>query len=212
MTEEMSLSLVEYTGQFAAQAREIEETAKSLVVDAAGVVKATEILSTIATVKKKAEEQRKILVQPLQQKEKEINQAFKEALAPLVTADTVLRGKIQDYHAYQEKLRLEEEERLRKLAEKEQKRLEKKAEKRGETPPPPMPIPIVPQVAKTVKTEAGSASIKTYWTWELVDINKVPREYMELNEKAVNMAVKMGIREIPGIRIFQTQTVAVRTA
>jgi hypothetical protein len=199
-----------YTSEFTKEAREVEEIAISLVVDEAGVVTATEILGKIATTKKKAEEVRKALVQPLQQQVNEINSKFKETLAPLVKADTILRNKVQDWHAYQERLRREEEERLRKLMEKEQKKAEKKAEKRGEAPPPPMPVPVVPQAPKTVKTDTGSTSIKTFWAWEVEDETKVPREYLMLNDQAISAAVKMGIREIPGIRIFQKQTLAVR--
>lgn len=198
-------------GQFAAQCREIEEEANSLLVDEAGSIRANEILGQVATVKKEAEKIRTSLVKPLNDRVKEINSAFKSALAPLNNADKTLRGKLLDLHREQERRRREEEERVRKLLEEEQKKREAEAKEKNKPVPPPPPIVVeAPPPIVSIKTDSGTTSIRKVWDWELVDINEVPREWLILNDKAVNAAVRTGIRNIPGIRIFEREQIAVR--
>ncbi len=56
----------------------------------------------------------------------------------------------------------------------------------------------------------GSASLHGKWTWELEDIDNVPREHFILNEKRIGALVRSGEREIPGIRIFRETKMVVR--
>ena len=48
------------------------------------------------------------------------------------------------------------------------------------------------------------ASLQANWTFELVDITKVPEKYLILNERLVRAEVKAlkDKTEIPGIRVF----------
>ncbi len=67
------------------------------------------------------------------------------------------------------------------------------------------------EVAKpTVKTTGGSFTVKKVWTGEVADESKVPREYMAVDQKKINAAVKAGVRDIPGVRIFEKSEGAVR--
>ena len=45
------------------------------------------------------------------------------------------------------------------------------------------------------------------WTYEIEDDTKVPRQYCEVSSSLINKAIKEGIREIPGVRIFEEQTI-----
>lgn len=45
------------------------------------------------------------------------------------------------------------------------------------------------------------------WAFEIVDEKKVPKDYWAIDEKALRAAVKAGEREIPGVRIYQKETV-----
>ena len=45
------------------------------------------------------------------------------------------------------------------------------------------------------------------WTWELVDEEKVPKAFCTSDSKKINAAIKEGIRDIAGIRIFEESTV-----
>lgn len=185
-------------------AREIE------VVDETGLSRASDILGWIAKTKKAMEERRKFLVGPLQDQVKRINDWFKSLAAPLDTADALLRQKVLAYRQEQERKRRKEEERLRKLAEAEQKKLAKQAAKTGAPLPPPIPIPVMPAQPKTTQSTLADVTTKTVWDFEIVDEAKLPRQYLMPNEKAIRAAVKSGIRSIPGIRIFQTEQLAVK--
>lgn len=193
------------------QAESIQEKAINFqVTNDSQMVSATNLLSVIAKHKKELEEQRKFLVKPLNDHVKSINNRFKTYSLPLDRADKTLRDKVLSYRQEQERKRREEEERLRKLAEKEQARLEKKAEKKGEPTPPPIIVPTIEGPAKTVQADYGTASIKQVWVHEIVDEQQIPREYLMVDEKKIAAVVKAGIRNIPGVRIYQTDQLAVR--
>lgn len=195
------------------QADDIVAAANALVVaDDKGMGNATELLGWIASAKKGFEGKRKMLVKPLNDHVKTINTMFKEYTAPLEAADSTLRGKVLSYRQEQERIRREEEARLRKLAEEERARLEEEAEREGTPPPPPMPIPQVQvrRQAKTTRGDFGTVSAKKVWDFEIVDASAVPPEFLMVNEKAIRAAVKAGVRNIPGVNIYQKEELSVR--
>lgn len=89
----------------------------------------------------------------------------------------------QKREAEEEKKRLEEEKRLlelRKIAdEKERVRL----------------------------AELKVKGIYKKWVWEIVDEEKIPRAFCSSDSKKINEAIKKGIREIDGLRIFESNLV-----
>jgi hypothetical protein len=51
------------------------------------------------------------------------------------------------------------------------------------------------------------------WTFEVIDLDRVPRTYLSLDTEAVRAAItKKGVRDIPGLRIFQSENLRVRGA
>ncbi len=193
------------------QADDIVAAANALVVaDDKGMGNATELLGWIASAKKGFEGKRKMLVKPLNDHVKTINTMFKEYTAPLEAADATLRGKVLSYRQEQERIRREEEARLRKLAEAEPARREKEAGETGTPPPPPMPLPQMERQATTTRGDFGTVSAKKVWDFEIVDASAVPPEFLMVNEKAIRAAVKAGVRNIPGVNIFQKEELSVR--
>ena len=63
----------------------------------------------------------------------------------------------------------------------------------------------------TVRTEAGSSYNVPKMVCEIIDSTIVPREYCEPVMKRLNEAVKMGVREIPGCKIYETVETRYRT-
>jgi len=65
-----------------------------------------------------------------------------------------------------------------------------------------------------IRGDYGStAYIRKLWTFEVVDLDAVPRDYMSLDVDVVREAInKDAVREIPGLRIFQSETLHVRGA
>ena len=62
---------------------------------------------------------------------------------------------------------------------------------------------------KTVQVGGAKATVKSRWTFKLTDFQKVPRAFLVLNETAVRKALDAGIREIPGLHIFEEPDVSV---
>lgn len=48
------------------------------------------------------------------------------------------------------------------------------------------------------------------WTWEVTDITQVPHIYLEIAPGRVTEVVRAGCREIPGIRIFQAESLVLK--
>ncbi len=79
----------------------------------------------------------------------------------------------------------------------------------------------VAQQAATAKPEpthirgdyGSTAYVRKVWTFEVVDLDQVPRDYMSLDVEVVREAInKDGVRDIPGLRICQSETLHVRGA
>jgi adenylate kinase len=172
---------------------------------------ATDMLGQIAKTKKVVEERRKFFVNPLNEQVKRINSLFKQIAEPLEKAEAIIKSKILTYRQEQERKRREEEERLRKLVEAEQKKLEKQAAKKGMPAPPPIPIPTIPKQEKTIESNEAQVTARVVWDFEIEDETKIPREFLMVNEKAIRAAVKAGVRNIPGVRIFQREELAVKS-
>lgn len=63
-----------------------------------------------------------------------------------------------------------------------------------------------------LKADSGSAVVRHEWNATVVDPDAVPREYLVVDMAKVRAAVKDGVREIPGVRIEQVESLAVRGA
>lgn len=77
------------------------------------------------------------------------------------------------------------------------------------------------RVAATAKPEithmrgdyGSTAYVRKVWTFEVVDLDAVPRDYMSLDTDVVREAItKDAVRQIPGLRIYQAETLHVRGA
>lgn len=150
------------------------------------------------------EARKKFFVTPLKAHVKEIEAELKLVSGPLNQADAIIRAKVVDYRIVLEEKARKEEEVLRRKAEAKQKKVEEKAKSKGEPPPPPPPAPRV-EVPQTI----GGVTITKPWTYGIENINKVPREYLTLDTVAVMNAVRLGARKIPGLRIYQKESVRV---
>jgi hypothetical protein len=59
--------------------------------------------------------------------------------------------------------------------------------------------------------DGATTFVRRSWSFEVIDRDRVPREYMSLHVPVVREAITYdGIRHIPGLRIFQTEGLRVR--
>ena len=189
-------------------------------------LKACEMLkninSYVKTVKSlKAEEEK-----PIKSSLKEISDKYKNALDFLTEAEKILRSKIADYAELKlEKLNLiasaaqktAEEEALRKLD--ELQALRESAGQYDEVTQAAIISSIDSKVNAVIDNSEikidntlgnSAASFRKYITFKIVDIQKVPAEFLSVDTKAVNTAIRKGVREIPGLEIVEKLTPVVK--
>jgi hypothetical protein len=159
-----------------------------------------ELVAAIKSKIKKLEATRKEFTADARQQIKVINDKFKMATAPLEDLEKSIKIQIK---LYVEKKEREAAAELKRQQEEEAKRL-------AENPEAAPSVPVVKSQQNTVRTELGSASMKKIWKHELVDLSLVPVEYLALDSAKVTQAIRDGKREIPGIRIYQDTSIAIR--
>ncbi len=65
-------------------------------------------------------------------------------------------------------------------------------------------------VIDELQVEDGSITMKNVWLYEVEDVDSVPDEYLSVDEKLIGEAVKNGVRNIKGVKIYQTTQTAMR--
>ena len=196
----------------------IPEQANALkVVDTDTLIKADEFLMMIKDVRKEVQDHFRPDIDKAYDLHKSLLAKLKKVLAPLLEAEESLKPQIATYMAAQERIRQEEEARVRREQEKieEDRRLQEAeaAEEAGEheeaaaiiEEPIHVPPPVV--ASPTPKTKA---SIRKLWRWRTTNIKLIPPEYMMVNEKAINGVVTSlkGATKIPGIEVYPVDSVA----
>lgn len=110
-----------------------------------------------------------------------------------------------------EAARIEREKREADEIEKARKAAEEEAAKNAIKAPEVM-VPNMPEEKKTIRTETGTtAYVAKKWKGEITDPSAVPREYCIPSMPLVNDAIKKGVRDIPGVRIWEDKTTKYRT-
>lgn len=189
-----------------------------------------EVKAPYLTVTRALDSFKKSLVDRLKSTQKIINQKIQPYLQKKEQERREVERKAQE-EARKEQERLEAEHRKEqeRLAEEaRQKALaEKKSEEEAEAEalaaaalaePPPVVVAEVVTETKTV-TDTGTAKLKTEWAWEIEDFKALPDAAFESRKDEVtkalapfiNAQVKAGIRNISGVKVFQTTKIDTRT-
>ena len=181
--------------------------------DAVSDQKAVGILSEIARRKKKTVDARMFMTRPIDESKRNIVGFFKPFIEQFDKATAIIKGKAKDYYLAEEE-KAKEAEKKRLIAEIKREEEIKKAEEENREPVVEE-IPAVAEVKvpeKTVRGVAGgSMTAKTVWRFEIVDEKLIPDEYRIISEKLIGEAVRQGLHEIPGTRIYQDKIISVRS-
>lgn len=62
-----------------------------------------------------------------------------------------------------------------------------------------------------IRSDNATAYTKTNWSFEITDVSKVPREFLKVDEEKVKLALKSGIRQIPGLTIVSEDKMIIRS-
>lgn len=184
--------------------------------------------------KKKVEEKRKELIAPLLERQREINEYAKQLTEPLLGAETHLKRQLIEWD---KKLEAERQAELKRIQiEREQKEREAreaaaKAKEEAEAMALFGPTSeatraslvaeaeaerINTHIAKEARKEEKAvmdnkvSGIRSVWKFEITDESLIPDDFWIVDEAAIGRAVRSGIREIKGVRIFEEKTMGVR--
>jgi hypothetical protein len=160
---------------------------------------------------KEIEDQRKATVSNPNKFVKSVNGFVKEFTSKLGRIETVLKSKIGQYQYQRELERREAERKAQEEAEALQKRLDEEAKERG-VEPIKVETPVIPKDESVARAETGaSAHVRKQWKGEILDPGKVPRTFCSPDMVKINEAIRAGIREIPGVKIYEDISTVLRT-
>jgi hypothetical protein len=195
----------------------IEQAERAQVNDAASAEAAADLAKWFRVLFKKIEEERDSLVRPLNDHVKMINGRFKGTTEALKRGEGVINKKLLDYVKEQQRIEAEKAEAARKKAEEEALAAALALEAKGNTSAASeiltdvIEAPETVQKVGAVRGDFGSvATVRKVWTFEVVELAKVPVEYLEVIGPKVNAAIRAGERDIPGLRIYEKDSLAVR--
>jgi len=198
---------------------------KIVIANDADYGQATDLLKKVKDRIKELDAKRKEMVKIPNEYVDWVNDQFRPLTAKGEAIKRCIEGKITAYAAEQRKI-AEELERIRREEEAarlaiQQKRMEELAQKTNNEKILEQAIVVeekreqlaaAPVEIKTqaVKTATSSTNIRQQWTFEIVDAPQVPRKYCVPDKTLINAAIKLGERDIPGLRVFQKDIVVSR--
>lgn len=148
--------------------------------------------------------------------------AEKKLLDPLQEATGILKRGLGAWLQEQERIRQETERKAReaaaKIEEEQRLALAVQAEEMGAAPETvaeiiETPLPIAQPVAARTYAPVAGVSARKLWKWEVVDSKLIPRDYLKIDDVAINRVVA-GLKQnanIPGIRVYEETGIAART-
>lgn len=204
------------------------ELAQSLVVDTAE--RKTEGLELVARARRAvraSDARRTALVKPHNDHVASINRLFKGATDPFRDVDRIASQKVIDFDreerqraakaaAEAEAERIRSETLLQEAARAEaagqtqvaERLLERAVESEGGALDAQAQARIP---AKVTTTESGTVGVRNKpWTFRVTDAEQIPRKYLCLDPVKVREDIRAGEREIPGLKIYQEEGLAVR--
>ena len=192
---------------FAESLSEMKRAAAALKVDSdESEQEAVELGTRANKLAKEVDKRRKDITQDARDFTASVNNLAKQFTEPAKRITALLKGKIGDHRQAKELERRKREAAERKAREEAQRKIDEEA-RAANVEPVKLPEPVAEKPANVTRTESGSAHGQKRWTFEVEDETKVPRQYLALDSTRINAAIKAGIREIPGLKIFQKESV-----
>jgi len=66
-----------------------------------------------------------------------------------------------------------------------------------------------PVVLERPENKIGNTQTRKVWTFRVIDQKKVPDMFKVINSVSVNIAIRDGVRQIPGIDIYQEEQLSI---
>lgn len=199
-----------------------EKAKQALVKDAETLKGANELLLAIRTMQREISDTFGPIIKRAHEAHRQAIEQKKKYEEPLSQAERIIKGEIGRYMREQMQIRMEAEEKARREREEaEKKRLEAleaaiEAEKKGENEKADeilseeFPEPLKQVIPEPVKIPG--TFLRKFVRWRVVELDKVPREYLEVNEVKIQREVSSkGLQTaIPGIEVYSEEIVVSR--
>lgn len=236
MTQQLEILVEQAEESKVADLTMIQEFVKThKIVDQQSLLDATEFLAKAKRAVKLYDEKRLDLTRGLKATVKKIEEIFKAKTNPLDDAIAKLSQSILKFNQELQQKRLKEaqesaerekQERIKKAQEdaeaakltasifgdEEEPEAVAEAEQKVEEVKQEI-VKVEPVKAAPVRTMSGTSTIRKDWTFDVVSIDELAKSRTDLvieNTVAIRQAIRNGEREIPGLRIYQKETLSVR--
>ena len=172
----------------------VKDASEYKVASVEDIDKASVILKKLRDTERFIETKRKEFTQPLNQSLRAINATFKQIVEPMFQARMLLTGKIVDWKKTEHERIEKEEARRRKIQEAH--------EKAGHEVKAPV-------ILEKPDNKIGNVQTRKVWKFKVVDFSKLSDEYKMINNVAINQAIRYGVREIKGLKIYQEEKLSI---
>jgi len=190
-------------------------------------------LKLIKTKFKELTDTRMSLTRPIEESKKRIIALFQRPLDFLSQAELSIKKAMVGWQTEQERIRRAEQARLDEIQRKEAEKLRQQAEKEAaraeslktekgqaaalaKAEELKAKAEVVTSITPTVESkveEVEGVSTRKIWKFKIVDVNKIPREYLIPDEKYIGQIVRAskGKKLIEGIEIYSEDVISSRT-
>jgi len=208
---------------------EVEQESSALVREAQGLAVATAqdyegaagFLRGIKGMRARIDEAFDPIISAAHRTHREACRQKQKIEAPVIRAETEIKGKMGEYLAVEERTRREEEARLQAQAkaQEEERRiaeamaLEQTGDHAAAEQAIAAPVDVPPVILPTMQARVDGISVRESWKHEITDENAVPREFCSPDPKKIGAHVRSGmtaIKPIPGVRAWKEKGIAAR--
>jgi len=170
---------------------------------------ANDDLVIIRRIKKAMEEKRKDYLKPFQDHVKETNDAYKKLMEPIEEADKITAGKMLAFDVEQ-KRKIREAEAIE--AEKYELAKREAELKGGEITIDLTPVDKPEDVPRMVRGLMGNSGQRENWTYEIIDVDAIPREYMMPDNSMLSSTARTyhDKKPVAGVRFYNKPSIVTR--
>ena len=192
---------------------DMERQSKELVVNStASAQAATEMIAQVKDIEDKIESRRKEIIDVPDKFVRKTNAFVKPMIDRLKAIEGkggIINRKLSNYSMKVELQRREIERKQNEARIELQKQVDAEAKAKGVESVTIAPV-AMPTKKEPVRSDSAVSSAVMVWKHEVIDASAVPREYLMVDDKAITAAVKAGIRNVAGVRIFEDAEMRVR--
>lgn len=185
-----------------------------------------DLVKKIKTIAKGLEDERMATTRPMDEAKKQVMDLYRQPLDNLAKAESVIKKAVIDYdneqrrkaEELQRKLQAEAEEKARKEREKLAVRAAKAAEAGNEEKAAALlekadEVQVFVPIVQTIAPKSTGISTRKVWKYRIVDVNKLPREYMIPNDALLSGLARstQGAIPVPGIEFYAEDSLAIRS-